>query len=75
MRSITLRSGRDARPASTRPGLRQLIKNMYSDVSVASDGAGHTGRSDLNSSREAADTTPDGSLFQSLAVLGKKEMD
>ena len=47
---------------------------MYSDVSVASDGAGHTGRSDLNSSREAADTTLNGSLFQTLAVHGKKEL-
>ena len=34
-----------------------LIKTMYSDTSVASDGAGHTGRGDLNSSTEAADTT------------------
>ena len=35
-----------------------------------SDGAGHTRRDDLNSSREAADTTLDGNLFHSLAVLG-----
>ena len=48
---------------------------MYSDVSVASDGAGNTRRSDLHSSRQAADTTLDGSLFQSLAVLGKKELE
>ena len=53
---------------------KMLIKTMYSDVSVASDGAGHTGRSDLNSSREAADTTLNGSLFQTLAVHGKKEL-
>ena len=48
---------------------------MTTDVSVAGDGAGHIGRSDLNSSREVADTTLHGSLFQSLAVLGKKELE
>ena len=36
---------------------KMLIKTMYSDTSVASDGAGHTGRGDPNSSTEAADTT------------------
>ena len=33
------------------------------------DGAGHTRRDDLKSSREATDTTLDGNLFHSLAVL------
>ena len=33
------------------------IKTVYSEVSVASDGAELTGRSDRNSSREFADTT------------------
>ena len=48
---------------------------MYSDV-FASDGAGHPLRSDRNSSRVAADTTLLlWSLFQSLAVLGKKELE
>ena len=48
---------------------------MYSDFSNTSDGAGHTRRDDLNSSREAADTTLDGNLFHSLAVLGSKELE
>ena len=39
------------------------------------NGAGHAQRDDLNSSREAADTTLDGSVFHSLAVLGKKELE
>ena len=53
-----------------------MALTMYSDVSVASDEAGHTGRSELNFSTGTADTTLDRSLFQSLAVLsvlGKKE--
>ena len=46
---------------------------MYSDVVFGSDGGGHPLRSDQNSSRVVADITLDGSLFQPLAVLGKKE--
>ena len=42
---------------------------MYSDFSNTIDGAGHTRRDDLKSSREAADTTLDGNLFHSLAVI------
>ena len=48
---------------------------MYSDFSNASDGVGHARRDDLNSSREAADTTLDGRLFHSLAVLGNKKLE
>ena len=49
-----------------------MVKTLYSDFSNGSDGAGHVRRDDLNPSREAADTTLDGSLFYSQAVLGKK---
>ena len=48
---------------------------MYSDFSNTSDGAGHTRRDDLNSSREAAVTTLDDNLFYSLTVLGYKELE
>ena len=46
---------------------------MYSDLTSlipVMEQVGHTRRDDLNSSREAADTTLDGNLFHSLAVLG-----
>ena len=48
---------------------------MYSDVFFASDEAGYSQMSDLKSSRVADDTILNGSLFQSLAVLGKKEFE
>ena len=41
-------------------------------------GSDHTQRSDLNSSRDAADTADTistGSLFESRTVLGKKELE
>ena len=52
--------------------LKKMVKTLYSDFSNGSDGAGHVRRDDLNTSREAADTTLNGSLFYSQAVLGKK---
>ena len=42
--------------------VKSLAKIMYSDVFVASDGAPHSQRSNLNSSRVVADTTLDGSV-------------
>ena len=38
-------------------------------------GADHTQRSDLNSSRDAADTISSENLYQSPTVLGKKELE
>ena len=47
---------------------------MYSNVVFATDGDGHPLRSNRNA-RVAAGATMDGSLSQSLAVFGKKELE
>ena len=45
-------------------------ETMYSSFDLyVSDGAGHTPKDDRNSSMEAADSTLEGRLFHSLAVL------
>ena len=54
----------------------KLVKTLYSVTGeLLLFGADHTQRSDLNSSRDAADTISTGSLFQSRTVLGKKELE
>ena len=53
----------------------KLVKTLYTVTGELLFGADHTQRSDLNSSRDAADTISTGSLFQSRTVLGKKELE